>query len=78
MLISLIEGRALSDAAQVALGLYRQEQADVAAALYRSQNGRALLAKERGAEVDWCARASVYSFVAEMTGDGLVRLQGTR
>jgi 2-phosphosulfolactate phosphatase len=73
MLISLLPGRPLTDAAETALAVYRQEQADLPGALCRAKNGRALLAKGRRAEVDWCARASVFPIVAEMTAEGFVR-----
>jgi 2-phosphosulfolactate phosphatase len=73
MLIDLLPGRELSDSAQLALALYRQQHRDLAAALHRARNGRALLAKGRGAEVDWCARNSVFTILAEMTPDGCVR-----
>jgi 2-phosphosulfolactate phosphatase len=72
MLISLLPGRPLTDAAELALALYRQEEADLPAALRRARNGRALLAKGRRAEVDWCARTSIYPLLAEMTPEGFV------
>jgi 2-phosphosulfolactate phosphatase len=74
MLISLLPGRALSDPAEMALALYRQEEHDLAAALRRAKNGRALLAKGRAAEVEWCARPSIFPFAAKMNRDGLVRI----
>jgi 2-phosphosulfolactate phosphatase len=73
MLISLLPGRPLTDAGEVALALYRREQADLPGALHRATNGRALLAKGRRAEVDWCARASVFPILAGMTPEGFVR-----
>jgi 2-phosphosulfolactate phosphatase len=73
MLISLLPKRALTDAAELALALYRQEERDLFGALCRAKNGRALRAKGRGAEVEWCARTSVYDLLAEMTPEGFVR-----
>ena len=75
MLISLLPGRALTDAAQLALALYRQEEHDLPAALRRAKNGRALMAKGREPEVDWCARASVFPLIAEMDREGFVRVR---
>jgi len=73
MLISLMPEQPLSDAAQIALALYRREQEDLAAALRRAANGRALLAKGREAEVQWCARASVFPIIGRLR-EGCVRI----
>ena len=73
MLISLLSGRELSDSAQVALALYEQNKSGLAAALSQSKNGRALIAKGRQAEVEWCARVSVHPILAGMTREGIVR-----
>jgi len=73
MLISLLPGRPLTDGAELALALYQQEKHDLAAALHRARNGRALRAKGREQEVEWCARASVMDLVAEMSREGCVR-----
>jgi 2-phosphosulfolactate phosphatase len=73
MLISLLPGRALTDTAQLALALYRQEERDLLNALRRAKNGRALLAKGREAEVEWCAQTSVFPLVARMDREGCVR-----
>jgi 2-phosphosulfolactate phosphatase len=75
MLIDLLPGRPLTDSAELALALYRQEHHDLAAALRRARNGKALLAKGRQAEVEWCARSSVFDLLAEMTREGCVRLR---
>jgi 2-phosphosulfolactate phosphatase len=72
MLISLLPGRPLADSAQLALALYRQEEHDLPAALHRARNGRALLAKGREAEVDWCARPSIFPLLAVMGREGFV------
>jgi 2-phosphosulfolactate phosphatase len=74
MLIALLPGRDLTDSAQLALALYRQEEHALDAALRRGKNGRALLAKGREPEVDWCARTSVFPLVAEMDREGCVRV----
>jgi 2-phosphosulfolactate phosphatase len=74
MLISLLPGRPLSDAARVALALYREEEGDLPAALRRAKNGRALVAKGRDAEVEWCARKSVFPLVAAMDREGCIRV----
>jgi len=73
MLISLLPGHPLSDSAQLALALYQQDKSDLPAALSRSRNGLALLAKNRKPQVDWCARTSLYPILAEMTPEACVR-----
>ena len=73
MLISRLPGYAQSDAAQLALALYRQEEHDLRGALARAKNGRALIKKGRQSEVDWCAQSSIQSLVAAMTAEGFVR-----
>jgi 2-phosphosulfolactate phosphatase len=73
MLISLLPGGRLSDSAQVALSLYNQNKADLTASLFQAKNGRALIAKDRQPEVEWCARTSVYPLLATMSRDGIVR-----
>jgi len=75
MLISLLPSRELSDSAQLALALYRQDESALAAALRRAKNGRALLAKGRQAEVDWCARTSIFPLLAEMTREGFLQIK---
>jgi 2-phosphosulfolactate phosphatase len=73
MLISLLPPYSLSDSAQLALALYQKEQSDLPAALLRSKNGQALLAKNREPEIDWCAQTSLYPFIAQMSTEGLIR-----
>ena len=75
MLASLLPGRSLSDSAQVALALYRQEEAGLPAALRLARNGRALVAKGREAEVDWCAQASHFPLVAQMDRNGFISIR---
>jgi 2-phosphosulfolactate phosphatase len=72
MLISMLPGRPLTDAAELALAIYRQEQHDLPAALRRAANGRALLAKGRSYDLDWCSRTSIFPLLGMMT-DGCVR-----
>jgi 2-phosphosulfolactate phosphatase len=74
MLISILKRRALTDAAQVALAAYDREKRDLPAALHGARNGRALLEKGRGAELDWCAQTSLFPLVAAMNPDGFVRI----
>ena len=66
MLVSLLGGRSLSDSAQMAVAVYRQGERDLRGAMGQAKNGRALIVKGRGAEVDWCAQASIYPLVARM------------
>jgi 2-phosphosulfolactate phosphatase len=75
MLVSLLPERDLSDSAQLTLAAYREAESDLAAALHRAKNGRALIAKGRQAEVDWCARPSTYPILAKMTPEGAIRLR---
>ena len=77
MLISLLPNRALTDSAQVALAFYQREERDLRAGLRNAKNGRALLAKGREAEVDWCAQPSLFPLLAEMKG-GCVRVREDR
>jgi len=74
MLISLLPNREPTDSAQLALALYRQYQSNLQVPLYQSRNGRALLAKNRRLEVEWCARPSIYQLLAGMTPDGSIRV----
>jgi 2-phosphosulfolactate phosphatase len=77
MLISLLPSCTLSDSAELVLALYRQESANLLAALSRAKNGRALIAKGRQDEVDWCAQVSLFPLLAQMTPEGLVRAIAT-
>lgn len=73
MLVALLPGARLSDAAQLALALWQQHGHDLAGTLRLARNGRALLAKNRGAELEWCAQASRYGLVAPMEAGGRIR-----
>ena len=64
LLASLLPGVHLTDAALLALALWRQHGGDLPAALRMARNGRALLAKGREAEVDWCGQTSIYPLLA--------------
>jgi 2-phosphosulfolactate phosphatase len=76
MLASLLPERSLTDSAQVALALYRQEERDLPAALRHAKNGRALLAKGREGEVDWCAQTSLFPLIAPMDRGGFISRSG--
>jgi 2-phosphosulfolactate phosphatase len=58
---------ALTDSARTALAV-AQAFPEPLAALQQARNGRALIAKGRVAEVEWCARLSAYNIVALMDG----------
>jgi 2-phosphosulfolactate phosphatase len=73
MIVSMLPGSELTDSARVALALYEQNKSHIGAALAQADNGRALIAKGRRAEVEWCARASEYPLLAAMTAEGMVR-----
>jgi len=65
----------ISDATAIAREIYRQEQADLLAALSRSQNGRRLLnLPDLAADVAFCAQLNCFEVVASMNPQGrLVR-----
>ena len=73
LLASLLPGARLTDAAQLALALWRQHEGGLPAALRLARNGRALLAKGRGAELDWCAQTSIYPLLAPLEPGGCIR-----
>jgi 2-phosphosulfolactate phosphatase len=77
MLVSLLPGLRRSDSAEAVLALYRQEERDIPGGLRRAKNGRALLAKGRAEEVEWCAQASLYPLLARMDGEGFVSASAT-
>jgi 2-phosphosulfolactate phosphatase len=64
-LVAELPGADLSDAAQAAAGI-AWAYATPITALRASTNGRALAAKGRGAEVEWCAQRSVFKVVGQM------------
>lgn len=64
-LISELDEPTLTDAAHAALATMLRFPAPIDA-LRLAQNGRVLAAKGRAAEVEWCARRSVFNVVAEM------------
>jgi 2-phosphosulfolactate phosphatase len=68
MLCAALPGAVLSDAALAAQALFQQYQADPWRALTESKNGRVLLAKNREADVRWCAQVSVCGVVGVMRG----------
>lgn len=65
LLVPELSGANLSDAAQAAVGI-AWSYSDPITALRASKNGRALAAKGRGAEVEWCAQRSVFKVVGSM------------
>lgn len=75
-LAELLGPAELTDAAQAALALTRLFPEPLAA-LQAARNGRALAAKGRAAEVEWCAQLSTLSVVAELKGEFLRALPAT-
>ncbi len=72
-LIEILGGEPrLRDAAQTALAVSRVHPNPLEA-LRISRNGRALMQKERGAEVEWCAQESYFKVVGAMR-EGAIRL----
>ncbi len=70
-LIQLLGETELTDSAQTVLAL-AQSYPDPLTALRTARNGKALTAKQRGAEVEWCARESCFSTLGVMEG-GVIR-----
>lgn len=71
LLIAEFPEAKLSDSARAALGVAKLFPTPLDA-LTASRNGRALAAKQRLAEVEWCAQISRYSVVGLMDG-GVIR-----
>ena len=65
LLIAALPDTQLTDAAHAALAIAKQFPTPLAA-LRAARNGRALAAKGRGKEVDWCAQASRFNVVGIM------------
>jgi 2-phosphosulfolactate phosphatase len=63
MLCAEFPGATLTDSAEIALGYYSAHKDDILSALVKTRNGRALIAKGRGAEIDWCAQCSIFNVV---------------
>lgn len=76
-LIDAMAHGALSDASQTALSVYEQARGDLLSVLRRARNGRALITKRREAEVEWCARRSVFPVVG-VQRNGVVTMPGRR
>ncbi|MDB6152867.1 MAG: comB [Chthoniobacteraceae bacterium] len=70
-LVAALKEGELTDAAQAALAVTRLFPEPLPA-LQSAKNGRALLAKGRGNEVDWCAQVSIYTVVGRMKS-GVIR-----
>jgi 2-phosphosulfolactate phosphatase len=64
-LILKLKAKSLSDSAQ-AMAALAEHRRDPASVLRQSKNGRALIARGREKEVEWCARASELNVVGEM------------
>lgn len=79
LLISLLHSlpASLTDSALTALALTRQHTADLPATLRLGANGRALLAKNRGPEIDWCASLSRFPLLALMHPHGSITSTST-
>jgi len=73
-LILRLNAESLSDSAQAMAALAAHES-DPASVLRRAKNGRALIAKGREKEVDWCARESALNSVGEMKSGVIRRLE---
>jgi len=69
-LIALLGDADLTDAAQTALGVVRLHPSPLAA-LRASRNGRALAAKGRGQEVEWCAEESRFNILGLLEKDAV-------
>ena len=64
-LIATLGGDVLTDAAQATLAVARRYSSG-RDALRAAQNGRVLIEKGRGGDVEWCARRSVFNVVGQM------------
>ena len=73
-LILKLQAESLSDSAQ-AMAALAAHWHDPAPVLRRAKNGRALIAKGREKEVEWCARASELEVVGEMKSAAIRRLE---
>jgi 2-phosphosulfolactate phosphatase len=69
-LIELLGANDLTDAAQAALGIVRLHPTPLAA-LRSARNGRALAARNRGAEVEWCAHESRFNIIGILEQDAV-------
>ena len=65
LLIGALSGEELTDSAHAALAVARHFPTPLAA-LKAARNGRALEAKGRGQEVEWCAQVSLFNVVGIM------------
>jgi phosphosulfolactate phosphohydrolase-like enzyme len=73
-LILKLKAQSLSDSAQ-AMAALAAHWSDAASILRRAKNGRALIAKGREKEVEWCARESELNIVGEMKSAAIRRLE---
>ena len=72
MLAAAFPQAELTDAARVALALYREHQGDVRAGLAQAKNGRVLISRGRQADVDWCGQVARFPVVGVLC-DGVIR-----
>lgn len=75
MLAAAFPEAALTDAAQIAVATFHAHESDILGGLRRSRNGRALVAKGRAAEVEWCAQISTLGAIGSLR-NGVVRPVG--
>ena len=71
-LAEAFSGAAFTDASEAARAVHQRSGGDYLAALRRSRNGRALIAKGREDEVAWCARRSCWPVVGLLHGRRVV------
>jgi len=76
-LIELFGEADLTDAAQTALGVVRLQPSPLAT-LCSARNGRALAAKNRGQEVEWCATESRFNMLGILEKDTVRALPSGR
>ncbi len=67
MLCARLPDGELSDAARTSVAVSEHYQHDLPAALEAGRNGRALLAKNRREEIQWCAQVSRFDVIGTLT-----------
>jgi 2-phosphosulfolactate phosphatase len=69
---------AVADSAHIARRVFQLEQNDLIAAVAQSRNGRRLMANpDLRDDVPFCLQRDLFSLVAEMGKDGLIRIRGS-
>ncbi len=61
-----------TDSAQVAAAVYREHRGNILEAVRGARNGRALVAKSRGEEVEWCVQISKFDVIGALAS-GVIR-----